>query len=180
MMRPPGAPTEGLQQLASVLKPGTSMVEVGSWAGESARIWIASGNVSSIILVDPYLDELAVAELEHDETRERSAEEAMASAQRVVSSFPGAQLLRMTSAHAAELLSGQEFDFVYIDANHTYESVLEDIRLWLPLVKADGIIAGHDYNPVDFPGVIQAVNEVFGVPERVFIDHSWMTHKGWA
>ena len=50
-------------------------------------------------------------------------------------------------------------DFVYIDANHQYEYVLEDIKLWTPKVKKGGVIGGHDYH--SSAGVKQAVNEVY-------------------
>ena len=54
------------------------------------------------------------------------------------------------------------FDIVYIDASHEYEYVKEDIINWLPKVKKGGIICGDDYVN-GWPGVIQAVNEKFGV-----------------
>ena len=37
------------------------------------------------------------------------------------------------------------FDWVYIDANHSYEFVLEDLELSLPRTKPGGMIAGDDY-----------------------------------
>jgi len=55
----------------------------------------------------------------------------------------------------------KSLDFVFIDANHDYEYVKDDIIKWLPKVKDNGIIAGHDYIQ-SFPGVIQAVDELFG------------------
>jgi predicted O-methyltransferase YrrM len=39
-----------------------------------------------------------------------------------------------------------EVDFVFIDADHTYESVVKDINAWLPKIKKGGMISGHDYN----------------------------------
>lgn len=36
-------------------------------------------------------------------------------------------------------------DFVYIDANHTYEYAKSDILIYRDLVKDGGLIAGHDY-----------------------------------
>ncbi|MBT5491708.1 class I SAM-dependent methyltransferase, partial [bacterium] len=41
----------------------------------------------------------------------------------------------------------QTLDFIYIDANHTYESAKEDIQLWYPKIKVGGMISGHDYIP---------------------------------
>jgi hypothetical protein len=56
------------------------------------------------------------------------------------------------------------FDFVYIDADHKYESVLDDLLAYEKKVKAGGIIIGNDYfdnlQPnTAFYGVIGAVND---------------------
>lgn len=40
---------------------------------------------------------------------------------------------------------GQMFDFIYVDARHDYKGVLQDLRVWWPLLKPGGILAGHDY-----------------------------------
>ncbi len=49
-------------------------------------------------------------------------------------------------------------DFVYIDANHTYGAVKQDIRFWDEVVKPGGVLCGHDYHRKE-PGVDQAVDE---------------------
>ena len=55
----------------------------------------------------------------------------------------------------------EPLDFVYIDGNHRYEYVKEDIELYFPKVKIGGVIGGHDFKK-DEPGVIRAVFEKFG------------------
>jgi hypothetical protein len=52
-------------------------------------------------------------------------------------------------------------DFVFIDARHEYEPVLEDITCWYPKLRSGGIMAGHDFrtNNVNGYGVDRAVNE---------------------
>lgn len=69
----------------------------------------------------------------------------------------------------------KSLDAVYIDENHIYERVKIDIEHWLPKIKDGGIICGHDY--IDRPehnfGVIRAVNEAFGAPDRIYKDTSW-------
>jgi hypothetical protein len=54
----------------------------------------------------------------------------------------------------------ESVDFMFIDANHTYEFVIRDIQAALPKMKPGGIIAGHDFNGAH-PGVVQAVIESF-------------------
>jgi len=54
-------------------------------------------------------------------------------------------ILRMPSNRAAWRVKDGSLDFVFIDAEHTYESVKWDLELWCPKVRPGGLIAGHDY-----------------------------------
>ncbi|MFA4952604.1 MAG: class I SAM-dependent methyltransferase [Candidatus Pacearchaeota archaeon] len=55
------------------------------------------------------------------------------------------RILRKFSKDAARLFRGNSLDFIYIDAQHSYEGCKEDIELWWPKLKKGGIFAGHDY-----------------------------------
>ena len=51
-------------------------------------------------------------------------------------------------------------DFVYIDGNHDYEYVKQDIENYYLKLKAGGVLAGHDYKGRPYePGVDKAVDE---------------------
>lgn len=54
-------------------------------------------------------------------------------------------IMRRFSVEAAEHFASGELDFVYIDGNHEFRQVVNDISEWLPKVRKGGIIAGHDY-----------------------------------
>jgi hypothetical protein len=68
---------------------------------------------------------------------------------------------RMPSLEAVASYPDNSLDFVFIDADHSYQSVREDIIAWWPKVKNGGIISGHDYQ-MGTPGVIAASNELLG------------------
>jgi predicted O-methyltransferase YrrM len=78
----------------------------------------------------------------------------------------------LDSVEASKLYADESLDFVFIDADHSYEAVKRDIAAWLPKVKSGGIIAGHDYCVWPGFGVIEAVTEAF---ERVDV---WRGSKG--
>ena len=59
------------------------------------------------------------------------------------------------SKQFVEKYDGPMIDFLFIDANHSCKSVLEDLRLMKPLVKAwTGLVFLHDTYPVE-PGLLQ-------------------------
>ncbi len=49
------------------------------------------------------------------------------------------------------------FDFVWLDASHTFEDVLADIQAWKPKLRPGGVLGGDDYQ---WPGVYRAVNDL--------------------
>lgn len=69
-------------------------------------------------------------------------------------------VIRGLSTVAADQYATGYFDFVFIDADHTYSSIKADISAWAPKLKTTGVMAGHDYN-YDNPGVMRAVDECF-------------------
>lgn len=71
-------------------------------------------------------------------------------------SFHTSILIRKPSIEAVKQFTDDSLDFVYIDANHSYDAVKEDITIWTPKVRSGGIVSGHDYN---LPDVSRAVIE---------------------
>lgn len=59
-------------------------------------------------------------------------------------------MIRANSKFASEMFGDNSLDFIYIDANHAYDFVVEDISLWFPKLKKGGILAGHDYIDIDW------------------------------
>lgn len=91
--------------------------------------------------------------------------------------YPALHVLRLTSVQAAEELGNKEFDLVFIDAVHKYDSVVEDIRAWYPLVRVGGVIGGHDYYSRRFPGVTHGVNESFSSGVLRLLSTIWVKMK---
>jgi len=91
---------------------------------------------------------------------------------------PRAKILRKPSVEAAAEIPDESLDFVFIDADHSYEGCKSDIEAWAPKVKRGGLIAGHDYENTAFPkfGVRRAVDELF--PQVDLGDnYTWFVRK---
>jgi hypothetical protein len=169
-------------EIAERLSPGSRWAEVGVADGYNAIGVLSRIGGTMPILVDSWREASArykdsgdlAAKLTSDQW-ERVYEKA-----RRLMARHGGTLIRKKSAEAAAEIEDASLDLVYIDAEHTYEAVKEDIASWLPKVKAGGWIGGHDY---DHPnesqkklwGVKKAVDEVFGAPDDVGVCHTWFS-----
>jgi hypothetical protein len=85
---------------------------------------------------------------------------------------------RATSLDVASRMEPALADLVFIDAAHDYDNVRQDIRAWWPVVRAGGVLAGHDYQH-KFPGVMRAVADEFNLLDvSVTADSVWFVRKG--
>lgn len=81
-------------------------------------------------------------------------------------------IIRGDSSESAVMFQNSSVDFVFIDAAHDYVSVQKDINAWLPKMKPNSILAGHDYGNSETQ-VKKAVDNLFGDKVKV-IDNTWI------
>lgn len=48
-------------------------------------------------------------------------------------------------------------DFAYIDGNHSFDWVMQDLIEWSKRVRPGGIVAGHDFYHFKWAGIVEAV-----------------------
>lgn len=82
------------------------------------------------------------------------------------------KLLTMPSADAAKLFQDNSLDLVFIDGDHRFQTVSQDILAYLPKIKSGGWLAGHDYH---WPEVAQAVRAILS--KHVSQDNIWYYQK---
>lgn len=56
------------------------------------------------------------------------------------------------SVNASKQFEDGFFDFVFIDADHRYKSVMKDMNSWFLKVREGGVFCGHDYGGRRSPG----------------------------
>jgi len=137
--RPMTAYVKKLQKKGE-LSNDITFVEVGSALCNNAENILHHIKLQDLFLVDPYLD----------------GEKRYNIAKRKANFFPHMKLIRQTSEKAVKSFKDNSVDVVYIDGNHNYSYVLQDIEIWYPKVKKGGVIGGHDFRGHAL-GVILAV-----------------------
>jgi hypothetical protein len=90
--------------------------------------------------------------------------------------FPQLKVIKMTSKQASIMFPDGYFDMVFIDGDHSYEMAKFDILCWKALLREDGLLIGHDYDSIRYPGVVRAVDEVLGKVD--LFSHTLWTHRG--
>lgn len=134
-------------------------VEVGTDHGKYAQQLLEG--VPSLILdcVDPWLP-YTEGEITHDQ---KEMDQIYEEVTRRLEPYLGERstLLKLTSMKAVKHFEDNSLDFVFIDGNHSFDYVYEDIVEWTKKVKPGGIVCGHDYkvDPVNNYGVIEAVQK---------------------
>lgn len=120
-------------------------VEIGTHRGDFARIFLNNWQGQELRCIDPWAD--------YDPVQQRSLwggaksrEEDYQAAQQVAARFPGRMRLeRNTSRNAAAITPDESVDFIYVDGDHSFAAVHEDLCLWYPKLRTGGILAGHDW-----------------------------------
>lgn len=127
--------------------------EIGVLYADTSTYLLSSFPQLALLSVDPYLP---YEEIEKERTESSmSTYEALAH-ERLAAFGPRASLVKATSLEAVEAVPNEYFDFVFIDALHTYEAVRNDIAAWTSKIRPGGLLSGHD---ISWGGVKQAVEE---------------------
>jgi cephalosporin hydroxylase len=79
--------------------------------------------------------------------------------------------LRMHSIAAANLFKGHSVSALFLDGDHSYEALSEELRAWYPKVSKDGYFIGHDSNWGSVRLAVRHFCEEYG------LEYSTMTHK---
>ena len=62
-------------------------------------------------------------------------------------------MIRETSLDAASkiktITNKAEFDFIFVDGDHSYDATLADCEAYYPLLKKGGFFCGHDYSSIE-------------------------------
>ena len=164
----------GFIELLTVLsnkldKTDYTMIEIGSYMGESTMMFASTGLFSTIYSIDP-LDGYE----EFNEMHDYSWEFIRGEFTKNTKYFDSIVYLQDFGYKVVDKFENDSIDFIYIDGSHSEENVRRDLELYLPKLKKNGIIAGHDYLELVWPDLVNVVTDIVGKPDIVFSDTSWI------
>lgn len=144
-------------------------LEIGVYRGDSSLVFL--NNCAFMYFVDPCYEYA-----ENPDKNWFTIEEQFT---KVIAPFKDrCKFIKGMSADPNIVAQIPELDFAFIDANHEYTYVLQDIELYWPKIKSGGFLCGHDYGG-GHPGVIAAVDDFF-MPLGLCIEkhqYCWKVNK---
>lgn len=146
-------PNVGRNNLAALLhelgfKTG---VEVGVQRGRYSEVLCHENPQMKVYGVDAWKHFKTLNDYAPQETCDLFYEEAKAR----MAPYQNYEIIRAWSMDAVKKFKDESLDFVYIDANHEYPFVMEDLSQWSKKIRKGGIISGHDYYVTRHPTRMQ-------------------------
>lgn len=152
--------------------------EIGVWTGKFTRQVLKIVQPTQYHLIDPWAFMSQYPHRWYGGSRARSQpdmDEIFNTIKQEFGPLPCISIHRTTSTKAAKCFANEYFDWVYIDGDHSFKIVKEDIRKYLPLVKPGGILCGDDWC---LDSVRRAVMELLRADYKVHNQsHQWWIKK---
>lgn len=120
-----------------------SGAEIGVYTGHYSEVLCLGNPGVKLCCIDPW------------EVYESEEEEPFAQNQEALNKFYeeakmrlasyNCSIIKKPSMEAVKDFETNSLDFIYLDANHDYKHVSEDLDAWAKIVRSGGIVSGHDY-----------------------------------
>lgn len=136
------------EQMLDHIEPGSVCAELGVKRGFFSQSIVARAKPSKLILIDPweaqdrklYTDGANGTQEHHDECYQKMLSRM---AQPIADGI--VEIRRGYSCDVLATFPDNYFDWIYVDANHSFDTARADLEASHRVVKIDGLITGHDF-----------------------------------
>lgn len=133
---------------SSLPGPSPIVAELGSWVGKSSVVLShALKGRGKLYCIDPFNAAGEDESLDDYQARQnRYSQSLRETFQGNLAKYGRPEVVEFRQAYSYEIAPTwkEPLDFIFIDASHDYDSVLQDYLQWSPLIKVGGFIAFHD------------------------------------
>ena len=143
---------------------GGTVVEVGSFMGRSTcaiLAGLAEGRGGRLVVVDTFTGQGGSREAEVKANGGPEWVKGKLLANVKSRGLPMPFIYQGNSKDVWDKFRKESIDWLFVDGDHTYDGLTEDLRCWVQNVKRDGLVSGHDYHET-WPDVMRAVTDYFG------------------
>jgi len=151
----------------NIKSDGLIGVEIGVMTGTNAVYLLEDLPIKRLYLVDNYNAYFSGSGWFTAEQQEQYHAETISKTDKY---FEKVLIIKQDSSWAYKLFQNAYFDFVYIDANHDYRNVMDDMNYWWDKCKSGGVFGGHDYGTVNGAEVKKAVDDFIKIKGLVVQD----------
>jgi predicted O-methyltransferase YrrM len=139
---------KGLEELLDEnRKRNRRVIEIGSWRGYSTSIimqHIFNEEGSHLFCIDHWQGSPSTEQPKEIELKKLNVYAIFLSNMFELGYATRITPIKMSSKQAASLFLDDYADLVFLDGDHIYPEVVQDIDIWLPKVRKGGILCGHD------------------------------------
>jgi hypothetical protein len=146
-------------QLIAHLPKNMIIGEIGVFRGEFSEIILNTIEPKELHLIDIFTGIMCSGNKDGQNIIWIDLDESFSNLQQTYKNKPNVKLHKGRSLDVLSKFENNYFDMLYIDADHSYNGTLNDLLLAREKVKNNGIISGHDYTELMFPGVVAAVKD---------------------
>lgn len=145
--------------LLDLLPKNMKIAELGVFKGDFSKIILEKLLPSEFFLVDIFPEQMCSGDKDGNDIVFLNLDQLYPQILQQFKDFDNVKVVRSYTLDFLNSLDDDYLDAVYIDADHSYEAVKQDLECSFKKVKNGGIIMGHDYTSDMFPGVVKAVDE---------------------
>lgn len=159
---PDGLIMDGERDVIRNLSIGKRLaIDLGTFKGLSAVVEsLGAGQVHTFDLFDGVLDKTITANVEDQyETLWNTHRHTFGSVGAILGRYGNITMHQGDTAAGAQLFADKSVDFIFIDADHSYEGTRDNWRAWFPKMSRGCTMLLHDNNEIH-PGVMCAVTEL--------------------
>lgn len=162
---------EELTWLTERAAHSTRIIEIGSWKGRSTKA-LAGATSGVVYAIDHWMGQSTnnvhggrgATNVELDVKGSEAVYAEFCSNLKSEIASSKVVVIRASSMDAVQIFKSlsedKKADMVFIDADHDYDRVKDDIKSYQPLLSPGALLCGHDYGNLAWPGVKQAVQEL--------------------
>lgn len=166
--------------LLDMMPPAGRCAEIGVWKGDFSAQILSKTRPIELHLIDPWKFSPAFPKRWYGGSLASSQADMDSICDGVKARFSHSACVhihRQASLGAARDFANGHFDWIYIDGDHSYQAVLDDLEAWKSKVRAGGYLCGDDYNWRDEAGIRSVKRAVDEFAARYAISHLIVRNK---